>query len=126
MSKYGQDMLDAIQEAAEDNTGERIYSRVLKDAVHLMDITKIPLKHGLAKEFRRRYRETVYVVDAEDKPRVEGVLRRQGMTYDQKMAQKPKYILKCVRRSIPPPSELFQVGQITLSLLCSLEMHRFW
>ncbi|CAO3656239.1 unnamed protein product [Mucor hiemalis] len=45
--------------------------RILKDAFHIMQMIKVSLKLGMAKEFSRRFRDAIFVVDPEDKARVE-------------------------------------------------------
>ena len=42
-----------------------VNTRVLKDAFHLMDIIPYSQSHGLCKEFSRRLRVAIFVIDWE-------------------------------------------------------------
>jgi hypothetical protein len=61
---------------------------VLKDAFHLMDMLKIPMRHGMSKGFMRRFRDSLFVIDAEDKKSVEAYLESIGSTWDTYMVEK--------------------------------------
>ncbi|KAI8884205.1 hypothetical protein K501DRAFT_272009 [Backusella circina FSU 941] len=60
------------------NTSTKLPSRVLKDPFYLMDMLKISLRHGMAKEFMRRFRDCLFVVGLEDKIKVEEYLHSKG------------------------------------------------
>ena len=60
-----------------------VHTRVLKDIFHLMDMVKVPKHHGVAKEFNARFRDTIFVVDEEDRRRVERYLEGQDVTFQQ-------------------------------------------
>jgi hypothetical protein len=47
-----------------------IRSRVLKDAFHLMDQIKVPRRHGLAKDFSKKFRDALFLVDEVDKKKM--------------------------------------------------------
>lgn len=83
-----------------------IPSRVLKDAFHVMDMIKIPLTHGMSKDFMRRFRDILFVVDLEDKQNIEQYLETKNTTWDECMLENPDFIMKRTRRYIPPPTEL--------------------
>jgi hypothetical protein len=87
-------------------------SRVLKDAFHLMDMLKIPMRHGMSKDFMRRFRDCLFVIDAEDKKNVEAYLESIGSTWDTYMVERPHFILERVRRCIPPANELLPVVKL--------------
>ena len=58
-----------------------ISSRILKDAFHVMQMVKVSLKHGMAKEFSRRFRDALFVVDKHDKEKVEEYLVSVGSNW---------------------------------------------
>jgi hypothetical protein len=82
---------------------------VLKDALHLMDILKISMRHGMSKDFMRRFRDFLFIIDAEDKKNVEAYLESIGSTCDTYMVEKPDFILERASRYIPPAHELLPV-----------------
>jgi hypothetical protein len=57
-------------------------SRVLKDAFRLLDLIKVSLRHGLSKDFMRSFRDALFVVDSEDKQRVEAYLIFIGTNWE--------------------------------------------
>lgn len=113
-----QEELDLIMESAERTAGDdvenevgadnAIPSRILKDAFHVMQMMKVSLKHGMAKEFARRLRDAIFVIDQEDKKKVEDHLKNIGADWDSYLVEKPDYLLERVRRYIPPPQELYK------------------
>lgn len=88
---------------------KQIPSRVLKDAFHVMDQIKISLRHGIAKNFARRFRDALFIVDQDDKKAVEKHLQKIGTTWDKHLVYDPVYVLDRVKRYIPPPDELLPV-----------------
>jgi len=89
-----------------------IPSRVLKDAFHLLDLIKINLRHGLSKDFIRRFRDALFVVDTEDKEKVESYLISIGTTWNKRLLEDPKFIFDRVKRYIPPPDELYPMVKL--------------
>jgi hypothetical protein len=53
-------------------------SRVLSDAFHIIDMMDVPLRHGLSKDFKRRFRDAMFIIDAEDRKNVEEYLIKNG------------------------------------------------
>jgi hypothetical protein len=84
-----------------------IPSRVLKDAFHLLDLIKVSLRHGLSKDFIRRFRDALFVVDTEDKQKVENYLVSIGTDWNTRLVSDPEFIFTRVKRYIPPPEELY-------------------
>ncbi|GAA5803691.1 hypothetical protein HPULCUR_009174 [Helicostylum pulchrum] len=82
-------------------------SRVLKDAFHLLDLIKVSLRHGLSKDFIRQFRDALFVVDTEDKQKVENYLASIGTDWNTRLVSDPEFIFSRVRRYIPPPEELY-------------------
>ena len=83
-----------------------IYSRVLKDIFHAIDYVDVSLKHGAAKDFKRRFRDAMFVVDPEDCARVEQFLESEGRSWAYEIDRKSDWILTRVKRTVPPPNEL--------------------
>ncbi|KAJ7146921.1 hypothetical protein C8R44DRAFT_845839 [Mycena epipterygia] len=92
-------------------------TRTLQDVWHEMDrLNKhIDKRHSLGKQFARWLRDAILVPDKIDKARVEAVLKKGGITWDQAVRSKPEWVWQRVRRYIPPPpilesvlSELFK------------------
>jgi hypothetical protein len=90
-------------------TQPTVSSRVLKDIFHLMDLIKITSRHGLKREFSSRLRDALFVMDAMDVERVKRVLDRQGISFAKKLQTNPAWILRRVRRVVPPPQVLYPV-----------------
>ncbi|KAI9341092.1 hypothetical protein BD770DRAFT_399300 [Pilaira anomala] len=82
-------------------------SRILKDAFHVMQMIKISLKHGMAKDFMRRFRDALFVVDPDDKKKVEEYLVSMGIDWNTKLLSDPEYVFKRVKIYIPPAEELY-------------------
>ena len=87
-----------------DNQEARAH--VLKDVFHLMDSLKYSQRHGLAKEFSRRLRDAIFVVDPQDRDRIEAFLRTKNTTWERKLSEDARWILRRVKRTVPPPQEL--------------------
>lgn len=86
-----------------------VYTRVVKDIFHLMDMIKPYKKHTLYKEFTQRFSESLFVFDEEDKMTVTEALRRNSLSWDEKMKYDRTWILKRVRRKVPSPKDLLPV-----------------
>ncbi|KAL9536894.1 hypothetical protein MBANPS3_012276 [Mucor bainieri] len=104
---------DRIENTAVDVTTAAIAShpsRVLKDVFHLMDMIPVPRFHSCSKEFSRRFRDALFVINKEDKERVSAVLRSEyGKTFEEALRYQPDWVLRRVRRSVPPHEELLPV-----------------
>ncbi|KAI8136449.1 hypothetical protein BJV82DRAFT_43566 [Fennellomyces sp. T-0311] len=86
---------------------DNIDHTILKDIFHLMDMIKISRRHTLAKEFARRFRDAVFVPDKEDRRKVEAYLEKNDITWDEMLCTNPSWVLRRVRRVVPPPQELY-------------------
>ncbi|KAG2211379.1 hypothetical protein INT45_007541, partial [Circinella minor] len=84
-------------------------SRILKDAFYLIDMIQVPRKHRLAKEFTRRLRDAIFLIDKNDKRLIEEYLKTKHMTFDMMMDQNPTWVLRHVKRVIPPGKDLYPV-----------------
>src|SRR6202008_3125985 len=78
-----------------------------------MDMIPYSASHGLSKEFARRFRDALFVFEAEDRYRLERFLRSQNTTWEQRLSKAPNWILKRAKRVVPAPLELHS----TISLL---------
>ena len=87
-------------------------SKILKDAFHIMQMIRVSLKHGMAKDFIRRFRDALFVVDPDDKRKVEEYLVSVGTDWKTKLLADPKYIFQQVKRWIPPASGLLPVVEL--------------
>lgn len=94
------------------NKSPPVPSRVLKDAFHLLDLIKVSLRHGLSKDFIRRFRDALFVIDTDDKQRVEAYLISIGTDWNTRLLADPKFIFDRVRRYIPPPDELYPMVKL--------------
>lgn len=100
--------------ATESNSlvSNAIPSRILKDAFHIMQMIHVSLKHGMAKDFIRRFRDALFVVDPDDKKKVEDYLLSIGSDWKTKLLVDPEYIFKSSKRFIPPTEELLPVVEM--------------
>ncbi|KAG2215880.1 hypothetical protein INT45_006787 [Circinella minor] len=85
--------------------------RILKDIFHLMDIIKVSKKHLLAKEFKRHFRDAIFVANSEDRDRIEKHLRTIGCSWDYMLTKNPAWVLHRCRRTVPQPEDLYPVVQ---------------
>lgn len=83
-----------------------IPSRILRDVFHVLDLIKVKLSHGTAKDFIRRLRDTFLVFDPVDKENVEAYLNSIGSDWKSHFLTNPDFVLKRVKRHIPPPEKL--------------------
>ncbi|KAG2224491.1 hypothetical protein INT45_010557, partial [Circinella minor] len=104
-SEYGRTEFSSLPSQYEH--AEPIRSRIIKDVFHLMDQIKVPRRHGLANDFSRRLRDALFVVDEDDKKKVEAVLLKQGTTWNEKLIKNPRWLFRRVKRTIPPPEKLY-------------------
>ncbi|KAG2192557.1 hypothetical protein INT47_012781 [Mucor saturninus] len=106
--EYGYKKIMTIKNLNDTLNQDRVFSRVIKDVFHLMDLIKTPSNHGLQVEFSRRFRDVLLVLDAEDKTKVEKVLKENmGTTSDEKMKYDSDWIWKRVKRRVREPCSLF-------------------
>jgi hypothetical protein len=106
--KHGYTLLSTISLDAETlskNNG-RVYSRILKDIFHLMDMIRPYKRHGLYKEFTQRFSDSLFIMDEEDKKAVEEVLIKNGESWELKMKYDRSWVLKRVKRKVAPPQVL--------------------
>lgn len=74
---------DPKNEVDKDNH-QRVYSRVIKDIFHLMDMVKPYKRHGLYKEFTVRFSDALFTIDNDNKTKVEQALIKHGETWNHK------------------------------------------
>ncbi|KAI8136974.1 ribonuclease H-like domain-containing protein [Fennellomyces sp. T-0311] len=100
--EYGEATFSSLPKPSESEMHDQpIRSRVLKDAFHLMDMIRVPRKHGLAADFTRKLRDVLFIIDDEDKRRVEAVLLRQGTTWNKMLLKNSSWIFRQVKRKEP-------------------------
>ncbi|KAF7720604.1 hypothetical protein EC973_007053, partial [Apophysomyces ossiformis] len=97
------------EEIAREHHISPVNRRIFKDIFHLMDMVKVPKRHGLAKEFSRRLRDAIFVVDSEDRRLLETYLAAKNITWNYMLSTKPSWVLRRVKRVVPPPEELLPV-----------------
>ncbi|EIW52507.1 uncharacterized protein TRAVEDRAFT_24023 [Trametes versicolor FP-101664 SS1] len=81
-------------------------SRVLGDIFHLHHQFPISQHHGLRRPFSRALSAALFIPDREDKAAVEAVLKQRGLSYNSKILSDPAWVLRRVRRYVPPPEIL--------------------
>ena len=86
-------------------------THTFQDIFHLMErLNKhINKDHSLAKQFSRVLRDAMLVPDKIDKARVEAVLKKQNITWDQAVRSKPEWVWARVRRYIPSADVLIPI-----------------
>ncbi|CDO73771.1 hypothetical protein BN946_scf185015.g99 [Trametes cinnabarina] len=93
---------DSVDEASLRNA----HSRVLGDIFHLHHQFPISQHHGLRRPFSRALSAAIFIPDSDDKAAVEAVLQQRGTTYNSKLLSSPEWVLRRVRRHVPPPKIL--------------------
>jgi hypothetical protein len=83
-----------------------IPSRILRDVFHVLDLIKVKLSHGMAKDFIRRLRDAFLVFDPLDKANVKSYLNSIGSDWKSHLLTNPDFVFKRVKRHIPPPEKL--------------------
>lgn len=68
-------------------------------------------RHGLSREYSRRLRDAIFIVDEDDKCRVVQYLSTKGITWEEQLVRKPSWVLRRVKRVVPPPEELYGTVQ---------------
>ncbi|KAJ7073753.1 hypothetical protein C8F01DRAFT_1242055 [Mycena amicta] len=94
-------------ELVDDIPPTNIYQDIWHEMEHVNK--HIPKDHSLKKEFVRRLSDIMLVPDQIDKARVEAVLRKKGITWDQALRSRPDWVWLHVRRYAPPPLSLTPV-----------------
>jgi hypothetical protein len=116
-------MLKLIIEPLETSVPDVAHSRVLGDIFHVLKTPLVGKKHSLSKDFMRAFRDAFMAWDPRDRAKLEVVLKKKGMTWEEACRKKPHYVLKRVRRWIPPPRILLPRVSAVFStfgpLLCS-------
>ncbi|KAG2220365.1 hypothetical protein INT45_010751 [Circinella minor] len=74
-----------------------------------MDMIRVPRRHELAKEFTRRLRDSIFLIDKNDKCLIEEYSKTKHMTLDMMMDQNPTWVLRRVKRIIPREKDLYPV-----------------
>ncbi|CAO3622180.1 unnamed protein product [Mucor hiemalis] len=70
---------------SEQNDDKRIYSRVVKDVFHLMDMIKPYEEHGLYTEFTQLFSASLFVIDEDDKKLATEALIANGESWEMKV-----------------------------------------
>lgn len=73
---------------------------------HVLDLIKIKLSHGMAEDFIRCLRDDFLVFDPVDKANVETYLNSIGSGWKSHLLANPDFVLKRIKRHIPPPEKL--------------------
>lgn len=66
--------MDLIGPSKTSKNERRLYTRVVKDIFHLMDMVNPYERHGIYKEFTRKFRDTPFEIDETDKENVKRLL----------------------------------------------------
>ena len=103
---YGYSKLRDINFAESQNDDQRVYNRVVKDIFHLMDMIKPYKRHGLYKEFTRKFSDSLFTIDEDDKKNVESVLLENGQTWDNEMKYERNWLWERVKRKVASPDTL--------------------
>jgi len=99
--------VNLLQFATQSTSSENILrSRVLGDIWHLMHQFPIPQAHGLRRPFARALRNAFFKYDPEDREILERFFGLKKVTWDQMLRTHPTWVLKRIRRFVPPPEEL--------------------
>ena len=69
-----------------------IQSHVLKDIWHIFDMITISKSHGLRSEFSRTLCDAVFLINKEDSQQVDGRLKSEGSSFEEKLKYNPKYL----------------------------------
>jgi hypothetical protein len=88
-----------------------VRSRVLKDIFHIFKMFYISRTHGLRFEFARTLRDAIFLVDEDDKQRINawGSQQTPPVSFDSLKQSSPKFLWKHCRRIVPPPELLYPV-----------------
>jgi hypothetical protein len=84
-----------------------LHSRVLEDIFHVMNRLKLKKTHSLSREFMRRMRDAIFLLDKEDVAAVKKVLESQmKLSWNKALRYKSDWLWKRIRRYVPPPEIL--------------------
>jgi len=114
-------LCDSIFEKLSGSPHSVVVTRVLKDAWHAFDLIYISKSHALRKLFARALRDAIFVVNKEDRALVEIYLKAKGSSWEEKLKYQPKWLWRRVRRTIPPPDELYKLLSAVIKLYGPLE-----
>lgn len=106
---FGYELFSAIKTNTSSEVGgqnQRVYTRVIKDIFHLMDIIKPYKRHGLYEEFTRRFSDSLFTIDENDERKVKDALERNGESWATKMKYDRNWIWKRVKRNVASPNIL--------------------
>jgi hypothetical protein len=84
---YGQEQFKNLPNTCSNPV---VRSRVLKAAFHLMDQIKVPRRHGLAKDFSKKFRDALFLVDEVDKKNVEVDLKKKKSSWKEMLLKDPR------------------------------------
>jgi len=108
---YGFDLFLSLETVSSEENLTRVYTRVAKDIFHLMDMIKPYKRHGLYKEFTRKFSESLFTtVDEEDVKKVKQALARKGEeSWESKMKYDRGWVWKRVKRRVADPPTLIPI-----------------
>ena len=105
------------------NSQNVLRSRVLGDIWHLMNQFPIAQAHGLRRPFARALRAAFFKYDPEDLATLEAFFESKGVSFDYVLRSHPTWLLRRLRRFVPPPEELLpRLAQVIYdfgALLCA-------
>ncbi|KAL9536765.1 hypothetical protein MBANPS3_012383, partial [Mucor bainieri] len=114
---YGFDLFLSLGTVSSEESSTRVYTRVVKDIFHLMDMIKPYKRHGLYKEFTRKFSETLFTLDEEDVKKVKQALSSKGESWETKMKYDRGWVWKRVKRRVAdPPTLIPMLKALFLSL----------
>ncbi|KAJ7119377.1 hypothetical protein C8R46DRAFT_1364814 [Mycena filopes] len=101
---------DILIQPADDDSKPRATNTYQHVWHEMRRVTKtLDSSHSLAKQFARWLRDAILLPDKIDKARVEAVLKKGKITWNQAVRSKPEWVWERVRRYIPPPEYLVPV-----------------
>ncbi|OBZ66439.1 hypothetical protein A0H81_13618 [Grifola frondosa] len=72
------------------------------------------MQHGLRRPFARALRDAFFIPDPEDKASIEDFLKMKEVSWEHMLFTHPNWLLRRVRRFVPPPEELLPRVQAVL------------
>ncbi|CEP10953.1 hypothetical protein [Parasitella parasitica] len=92
---------------------EKVHTSVVKDIFHLMDMIKSYKKHSIYKDFTRKFNESLFTIDEDDKAKIMKTFAKAKAEnhqfphdWESKMKYDREWLWKRVRRKMPPPHVL--------------------
>lgn len=82
---YGFDLFSSLGTVSSEESSTRVYTRVFKDIFHLMDMIKPYKRHGLYREFTKKFSKSLFTVDEEDVKKVKEALASKGECWENKI-----------------------------------------